>query len=211
MPGPLPCPDPACPRAYRSHKALAKRHGAPPPARPNRTACQFVAAALGGDGLVCPGCLCEFATRSSLTRHLSGRRRPAGSSAAVPRVTFRAGWPYRFSVRASARPQRARVLRPSMHPTGEVSLPTRIVALRTARRDPPGGVLQRSVTVERGGVELTLSADPPAVALWGDGLLLVRTRKGQGGAGRRPTVFTLRCGQAAAVATPPVNVLEAAA
>lgn len=249
----LPCLEPDCDRVYRSRKALnqhrRKEHGAVLRVRPDRKKCSFVAAALPFDGgLVCPGCLQRFATRSSLVRHLSGQRRrpplrtpvaahalalvrptalPARAAAAARSNAAARAAAFRFRASEAARPQRARLLQLVVRPAApgssqhDVSIPLRLVGLRTARRE--AAALCRMVVVESAGLSVTVSSDgAPAVSLHEGVLLLVRSSDVGGKA--VPTTFTLEEGdgrragarggafgfELVSAATLPENMLEAA-
>lgn len=216
-----PCPTPSCPRVYRSRKALNKHrrdnHGAPLHVRPDRGACAFVAASLQlAGGLACPGCRQRFATRSSLRRHLSGRYRrpPSTSFPPLNRVQPPSGRPLRFRVHDAARPQRARTLHLALRQTAagsaevELSLPVRLVCLRTARNE--AHCLVHKIDMKRDDRSLTVTADAPAVSLHDDVFTLSKScRKG----GKlQPTVFAVELAGGIDIAsawTEPENVLEA--
>lgn len=221
-PGTWPCSAPGCTRAYGSRKALNKhrreKHGVQLPVRPDRGACGFVAASLVRiDGRICPGCQRRYASRALLKRHLSGRYRrpPTTRFQPLDRVRPPPGLPLRSRVHEAARPQRARWLHLALRPAApgsaevEVSLPVRLVGLRTARRQ--AAALSRTVSVERNGLSLNVLTDAPAVALQGDVLLLAKSCRVDGKL--VPTFFEIGCGEDVEVAsawTEPENVLEAA-
>ena len=89
----------------------------------------------------------------------------------------------------------------------ELSLPVRLVCLRTARKEAPD--LCRAVSVERDSHSLTVASDAPAVSLQGDVLLLSKSCRVS--SKMAPTVFTVELEGGVEVAsawTEPENVLE---